>query len=242
MKTHQILFSAPMVRALLDGRKTQTRRLLRLPDSKGESRRGPWEASTIGGPGVFTSAGEPFPERACVWHPKTGTCVLPPYSVGDLLWVRETWAVGACAAGLSPAMLSPRCWLKDNGGLWYAARGEPTHPISTRGRWRPGIHMPRWASRLTLAVTEVRVQRLQEISEADAVAEGCPGCLGRNPDFPDEWDPHPIEEFQELWTSINGKRPGASWSDNPWIVALTFKVHRANVDAMPTPAQREVAA
>jgi hypothetical protein len=105
--------------------------------------------------------------------------------------------------------------------------------------WRPGIHMPRWASRLTLTVLDVRVQRLQDISEEDAIAEG----IGSNPvqegtwiDYPERtsaagWS-DPRKSFRSLWDSINGRREGASWNDNPWVVALSFCVERKNIDAV----------
>lgn len=103
-------------------------------------------------------------------------------------------------------------------------------------RIRPSIHMPRWASRLTLTVTDVRVERLQDISEADAIAEGCPvstmpGTIG-HPLCPVGFNEMgtPIYWFRELWNSING--PDA-WDANPWVVALTFDVARRNIDAVP---------
>ena len=100
------------------------------------------------------------------------------------------------------------------------------------GRLRPGMHMPRWASRLTLIVTDVRVERLQAITDEDARAEGCSGCLGPNPDFPDEWDPTPRKEFDQLWNTLHDK-PGTTWADNPWIYAVTFQVVRANINEIP---------
>lgn len=98
---------------------------------------------------------------------------------------------------------------------------------------RPSIHMPRWASRLTLIVTATKVEPIQAICEADAIAEGCKGRLGPNPDFPDEWDPTPQEEFRDLWISLHGPN---SWDANPEVVALTFTPHKLNIDAMPLAA------
>lgn len=189
MTVRPISFQAPMIRALLDGRKTQTRRL------------------------KFKA--EP----------------------GDLLWVRETWAAGKCAETLSPACLSPGFWRHENGGIWYAAGGDPRHPVTPRGKWRPSIYMPRWASRITLEVTEVRRERLQDITDDDAKAEGI-RWSGRSEGYsydPEDGGPGyhrsaPRESFLKLWNSINGKRPGAAWADNPLVTAISFRVHRCNVD------------
>lgn len=209
MTDRPILFSAPMIKALLAGRKTQTRRIIKpQPRRFSPEHERKWFAHAIP-----SGSHEGKPTEWTWWEgPPHGPSLYHMgdvrYAPGDLLWVREAWA--------------------DAGphGLRYYA----TDDVHDLRRKRPSIHMPRWASRLTLEVTQVRVQRLQEISEADAIAEGCPGRLGRNPDFPDEWDPHPVEEFRDLWAEINGKRPGATWADDPWIVALTFKVHHSNVD------------
>lgn len=227
MTVRPILFSAAMVLALLEGRKTQTRRVLKLPNANAEERRGPWEASTVGGPGCFTSKREPFAERPCLWHPKAGTTVVPPYAPGDLLWVRETWADA-----------SPH-------GIRYAA----TDDIHELRRKRSPLHMPRAASRLTLEVTGVKVERLQNICEEDAKAEGLkpitkdggrtikwgipdrdglPGSddLGWNWS---QWCVDPRDAFFTLWDKINGDSAHVA---NPWVVAITFKVHKANVDAL----------
>jgi len=186
-----------------------------------------------------------------IWMASVSPCVA------DRLWVRETWAVGACAEGLAPAELHPGFWSgerSDNGGLWYRAGGEPSHPVTPRGVWRAPIHMPRWASRLTLTVTDVRVQRLQDMegqhpSESDAIAEGIRAIhhgdgayyysAFRDDPHPKNWR-DPTDAFRELWDSLNGKRAGAAWNDNPWVVALTFSVALRNIDA-PVPSA-EVAA
>lgn len=221
MADRPIIFSAPMVLALLAGRKTQTRRLA-------------WRSDV--------------PARL---HEKTATPGTPigasPWQLakpGDRLWVRETVACGACARG-RPSHWAPSFWRREQGsaknpsGLWYQADGlEPETQITTRGRWVPSIHMPRWASRLTLTVTDVRVQRLQEISEADAKAEG----IYWSEDF-DGWtsgagadescDFHqrfPSIAFSKLWRRLHTEAP-ARWEDNPEVVALTFTVERRNIDA-----------
>jgi hypothetical protein len=212
-REHPILFSGPMVRALLLGTKTQTRRVVRLP-----SDRGAWEASTLGGPGVRHSDGTPAAEFTCLWNTTTGKALACPYGApGDRLWVREAWSYFGGAEYL---------YQQDRESVVYRTDGEEQNG---RGwTWRPSIHMPRWASRITLEVTEVRVQRLQDISEEDAQAEGAPrdhepcdhirrscediGCLG----------PTYRASFCELWDSINGDR--TPWKSNPWVWAISFRM------------------
>lgn len=220
MADRPILFSAPMIRALLAGTKTQTRRLLKPQPSK------PWD-------GLFHDRG-----RWWTGDSLTGEAIETlrvPYAHGDRLWVREAHYLtddGDTEYALFPA---------DEGGeiaehLEQIARMERDYPNpehwAKHKRLRPSIHMPRWASRLTLTVTEVRVQQLQEISEADVLAEGCP-C---DPDYHDTTadgsNPHmvrleawrwtsPRAWYHRLWDAING--PG-SWDANPWVVAVSFEV------------------
>lgn len=208
MTDRPILFSTPMVKALLKGEKTQTRRLAKRQD-------------------IFLRSGRPFVPTGL--HTELPFS-RPGWDVGDRLWVRETWA-------RYPIELNPQ-----PEDIWFRADGLSPPSDSTLHKWRPGIHMPRWASRLTLTVTHVRVQRLQDISEEDAQAEGIERrlndtyhgfyrdygkteqCYGNGVTFA-------RDSFRTLWTSINGKRPGASWDDNPWTVALTFTVAKRNIDA-----------
>lgn len=203
-----IIFSAPMVRALLDGRKTMTRRLAWYSNKK---------------------QGEHFIEkaRASAWQR-----VKP----GDRLWVREEFS-GAYSLRHKP----PREWPPNSEG-WYWADGEPRYGDWTKPK--PSIHMPRWASRLTLIVTATKIERLQAISDADAQAEGIVEDDGSEPDI---WyvpgsggteigrkmDPllanRPSKVFAGLWRALHG--PDA-WDANPEVVALTFTVHKQNIDAM----------
>lgn len=195
-----IIFSAPMVRALLEGRKTMTRRL----------------ATRSYVPRRFKNADVHAIEIASPWQR-----VKP----GDRLWVREGllrspehhWRYAADGTVIILLRTDPRV----SAMIAWAHHKE--------GDNAPSIHMPRWASRLTLIVVATKIERLQKISDADAVAEGCAGTLGPNPDFPDEWDPSPQEEFRELWGSLHGVD---SWDANPEVVALTFTVHKTNIDAM----------
>ncbi len=194
MKERPILFSAPMVRALLAGTKTQTRRALR---------NGTWWTPEHGvirmAPAGLACTG--FAHVAC------------PYGVpGDRLWVRETFAGSIAYERHGYA-------LKDWGNkLWYVADGEPRSGQWTRPR--PSIHMPRCLSRITLEVTGVRVERLQDISEADAQAEGCAlECM--TPTGGDSGSAiHGPGGYMALWESING--PG-SWDANPRVWVVEFR-------------------
>lgn len=207
-----IIFSRPMVRALLEGRKTQTRRIVKLP-TKGEYVRpdmGGWAATTVGGGNSFIvrrdGTREPARECVAIWNQTTGTCIAMNYQPGDRLWVRENWR--PIHSG-DPS----------RGAVYMADVGRDDT------KWRPSIHLPRWASRLTLIVTGVQVERLQEISEADAIAEGADPIVdhgtGSAPYL------HRIG-FEQLWCRIHGQ---GAWIANPFVVAVTFRVIKANVDA-----------
>lgn len=231
MTDHPILFSAPMVRALLEGRKTQTRRLITrarvfaTPECRAFTLKGAQleramqNASSfrhLGGNGWHWEA-DAFewqaPNTRTTWNAHIG------YAVGDVLWVREAFHV--CKGA--------QRW-KDGTVLYRADHGI-THGGSyiDCARWKPSIHMPRWASRITLRVTDVRVQRLQEISEEDARAEGVaydpakgfvvPGVAHPNPAFPYLSRPTAFEMFAALWDTVNGS---GAWGANPWVAAYSF--------------------
>lgn len=253
MSDKGIIFAAPMVCALLDGRKTQTRRLLKLPTKTHSGGpiyerpgMGGWAATTVGGDGSFyidkASGKRVYPaERAAIWHQTTGACVAAPYAVGDRLYVRESWRVDAHYDDLKPSDLG------GEEGVRYEADGAfgswtfgPRKP----GRIRPGMFMPRWASRLTLTITDVRVQRLQQCSEEDAIAEGVErnddprGTAWKSYETCPDGSPHPhavvpnrspLTSYRELWDSLHTK-DGERWQDNPWVVAVSFDVHRGNID------------
>lgn len=197
-----------MVRALLAGRKTQTRRLLRLPPAPEQL--GEWEASTIGGDGVTDSSGDPVPERACAWHTRSGTIAAARFVRGDRLYVREAHHITS-----GEQVIYRANWRED-----AEARGLENIPNESSMKWKPSIHMPRWASRLTLTVTDVRVQRLTDISVADIRAEGVEELLNVR-GLGTAWS--------TLWDTLHTK-PGERWDDNPWIVALTFTVEQRNID------------
>lgn len=182
-----MIFNGEMVRAILDGRKTQTRRLLKWKQTRfteiGEredGRRWPWSEDA---------------EHACdFWHP------CPFGTVGDRIWVRETFC--AVPDHEEPAGCS---------ALLYAADGNGQY-----GKWTPSIHMPRWASRITLEITGVRVERLASVSDEDAGKEGYPANPAPYGGTMDKW-----LWFRGLWDSIY---PDQSFKHNPWVWVIEFKV------------------
>lgn len=234
MKDRPILFSGPMVRALLAGTKTQTRRVVKpqprtMPD--GFLPRLYWPARdthmTHDGTG---RAFFQFEKRGNYdgQHTASGAFYCPYGQPGDRLWVRETWGISLCGSRVS---LKPDAWPEGwpVDKLRYAADG---HDIG-KACIRPSIHMPRWASRITLEITGVRVERLQDISEVDAKAEGIQKYTGYSQEGPEtcyHFDP-PSDNFihghdsaksayRDLWEQING--PG-SWDANPWVWVVEFR-------------------
>ena len=204
MAERPILMSARMVRAILAGTKRQTRRVVKPQpphdpqhdhvDAVGSLHR--WWAGRL-------TLGKQHEARCPFGQP------------GDLLWCRETWARDDEDGCL---MYRADLGRDANADAWEQGRIEGV----PRYRWRPSIHMPRWASRITLRVTDVRVERLGDISEADAVAEGIerrgPGWAWYTDAKAYTTDPR--TSYRDLWESING--PG-SWDANPWVWCLTFE-------------------
>lgn len=214
MADRGITFSAPMVRALLDGRKTQTRRLI-SPTKKDIA---PGQILRFEGPRIGGRAYR----------------FAPPHQPGDRLYVREHWKTTPAYDDLAPRDMGgeePLRYLADDATFnWAEADG------ALAGRHRQAMHMPRWASRLTLLVTDVRVQRLQEIGEADALAEGIVEHEATMTE-PAEYTIGPdsllysnaVEAYAALWDSLHTD-PGTRWEDNPWIYAVSFDVRRGNID------------
>lgn len=207
MKERPILFSAPMVRAILEGRKTQTRRVVK-----------PQPVYVLKSRGICSST------------PDWSNIIKCPYGQpGDRLWVRETHAI------------VPRTAYAHSEGVHQILRPNDDHDAAiyhegwerSQGgiRWRPSIHMPRWASRITLEITDVRVERLQEISYEDALAEGVSDMSAL---LHDDWQPlngesgnecarrlrWPQRLYKQLWESINGPD---SWDKNPWVWVVEFR-------------------
>jgi hypothetical protein len=195
-----------MVRAILEGRKNQTRRLLkRQPIDVITSERA---TRTIGGRKCWCAKLQENPPRGTMFACRYG-------EEGDQFWVREACILGNddCPTHQLGYPPGSACWCGDIARVRYAADGN--HADAEKAEaigWRPSIHMPRWASRLSLEITDVRVQRLQAISEADARAEG---CIARNPGDSAKG------AFERLWNDINGER--APWASNPFVWALSFK-------------------
>jgi len=201
MRERPILFNGPMVRAILAGHKTQTRRVVKNPPAGDLC-------------GTKWTLGYPASQHA-VWagfgNPEDPHYVRCPFGKpGDRLWVRESWQFeinALCAAQDS------------NGPFVYAADGDRAGR-RIDDRWRPSIHMPRWACRLVLEITAVRVERLQAITEADALAEGSMEWAGeqntpiRDLDTGDE-----RIAFAALWDSTGG-----TWDSNPWLWVIEFKL------------------
>lgn len=203
MRELPILFSAEMVRAILSGKKTQTRRLFRPQpaDHHWEGLTGHRHAVRL----MATSTG--LAARCSHWLGKHEDPAIqwvgsPFGTAGDRLWVRETWAA------LGAKNRAPFVYRAD------APRGER---VRVDAPWRPSIHMPRHASRLLLEVTEVHVQRLKDISDYDCRAEGCSGGHDSIPAYP--FSATPREHFGHLWRSIYGTD---SWESNPWVWVVEF--------------------
>lgn len=218
MTARPMMFSTPMVKAIRERRKWMTRRVVN--------------------PKMFISLGaDPDEPEDVVWQsdPRFAHCAVeygrcPHGMPGDQLWVKETWGlrsyyditdwISESVAGWNADDVLER-WMVD-----YRADGEIEGAY-----WRSAMYMPRWVSRTTLDVTAVRVERLQDISEEDAQAEGVDRdnepcdhvryscaevkCLG----------PGYRAAFGELWQSINGKREGCAWKDNPWVWVLSFRLN-----------------
>jgi hypothetical protein len=214
MKELPILFSGPMVRAILEGRKSQTRRVV-----KGLTPGHEHTGRSLTGLGYPASMGKWWAEFL---HSEPGSpiYVACPYGQpGDRLWVRETWCPAATSGYDAPSD-------GRDPSIWYRA----TDDGECEGPWSPSIFMPRWASRIELEVTGVRVERVQEISPLDAIAEGImeyePGAFHWEPWGPGtEYFRGPRDAFLTLWDSINAKR-GHGWDVNPWVWVVEFRVGR----------------
>lgn len=202
MKERPIPFGAPMVRALLAGTKKQTRRVVKLRN------------------GQYMPPSKRKDPNA--WMQMLRLC---PYGQpGDRLWVREHWRTYASLDDIPPRAIAP------GAGVQYEASGSNVigaESLHGMGKFRPGMFMPRWASRILLEITAVRVERLQDISEADARAEGIAafdvafaGDKRRDPLTQQHPTVRFADAFCDLWQSINGEQ---SWHENPWVWVIEFE-------------------
>ena len=195
MKERPILFSAPMVRAIIEGRKTQTRRVVKPVGNDDafvllDHGTGFWPYRSDDGESSITADGNEAPHYCPYGQP------------GDRLWVREAFH--------GYHWDQPRAVYRADGECQRVRTQIESYEV---GRWTPSIHMPRWASRITLEIVSVRVERLNAISVSDAIAEGYDGSVD------DPIDPS-VKWYAQLWESINGS---GSWAANPWVWVVEFK-------------------
>lgn len=212
MKERPILFSAPMVQAILAGNKTQTRRSIKPQPTVSENGGICWKNRCYG----VNTDGTPYLNVFIKNH-------CPYGQIGDQLWVRETFCP-----------IYPQDKNYNNGRpIEYDYKASYKHGdrlgdlIGEKKKWTPSIHMPRRASRIQLEITDVRIERLQDISEVDALAEGCrpiEGCKWHTWEEADAGIPmhdHTARDaFSGLWGAINGED---SWTENPWVWVIEFK-------------------
>jgi len=225
VKTRPIIFGAESVRAILEGRKTQTRRVMKPQ---------PWYEPGSFPPGVELLWWRWSAYAASASHDPPGVPSeqwfehCPYGKPGERLWVREAWDFAMGGAYSFDGYRSATY------GLSYAAGGgrfleyegksddDPYFELAdSRGGNRSPIFMPRWASRITLELTEVRVERLQEITEADAIAEGCT-ATSLHPHVSADEHESAREQYARVWDELNAKR-GFGWNLNPWVWVLSFK-------------------
>ncbi|HGL6668875.1 TPA: hypothetical protein ACKFNV_000239 [Klebsiella quasipneumoniae] len=213
MKERGMIFNGEMTRAILDGRKTQTRRPIKWKQTRfteiGEREDGsswPWSEDA---------------EHACdFWHP------CPFGAVGDRIWVREAFRVHSRATDVATLVYKAserNSWTEQTHRVPVAVCNKPATPE----KWTPSLHMPRWASRILLEITNVGVQRLQDISSGDAVREGIcqlPAsgryCLSPGDQYFGGASHSAKEVYSWLWSSIYGEE---SWKTNPWVWVIEFK-------------------
>ena len=254
MADRPISFVAEMVRALLreieapGTGKTQTRRVLKPQPTRTKDT-------------TLAMSSVPISQNDWSWPTRPGSVIVsmmpyPPkayleafpirYAPGDRLWVREAWKSDRAYDDLAPSEMGgdePLIYMADDEVQRWGGKPDA---LSRWGRYRQGMHMPRWASRITLHVTDVRVQRVQEIGEADAKAEGVQymhagyhdddevflNYLG-GPDFGGSRAAR--ESFRTLWDSLNASR-GYGWEANPWVAAIFFRPVLGNIDNLPSGA------
>lgn len=211
MKERGMIFNAEMVRALLDGRKTQTRRIVKGTDGAVKFCK-EWD---INGEEIFVVLGE---KDRTGMNPVLGAISCPFGAVGDRIWVRETFQGPLFDYDLMDSYCKDPTPFEKPEFCVYKADGVPAPEFYDADDelhccWRPSIHMPRWASRILLEITGVRVERLKSISDGDAIREGCSTADMKSGDCV-------ADVFARLWASIYGSD---SWNANPWVWVIEFK-------------------
>ena len=201
-----ILFNTAMIQAIIRREKTQTRRIMKVQPTK------PTHQITT----CMSTTGKNSQVGKHRWATVEGLNITDsddvyfscPYGeVDDLLWVRETWAAPFNEDDVKPSKLNNQLY------VWYRANNHNKSEVYLRGKWRPSIFMPRWACRIVLKIDKVRVERIRDISEEDAKAEGVPATLRESY----------ASGFERLWDSINFKR-GYGWDKNPWVWVVDFSI------------------
>ncbi|MBU6957186.1 hypothetical protein KRR23_05450 [Pseudomonas sp. CVAP len=226
IKERPILFSAPMVRAILEGQKTVTRRAMKIqPDDDASITVETYNVAVTNRHGGQEAGPEVF---GAWWRDGESGCKCPYGKPGDRLWVRETWFCDHFEVMRGPYLKPDDLDIgaaRDDGTLVYAADGLTPYELE-QPAWKPSIHMPRWVSRIPLEITDVRVERLQDIDEEQAQAEG----IGDHEFWcrqPYDQDGAPTcdcdsisyeESFQRLWNSTGG-----NWDANPFVWVVEFK-------------------
>lgn len=210
--------------------KTQTRRVVKLPHNNSL---GVWEPTTFGGPnGGRTAAGETIPEQGGIWHTRTADCLMCPYGQpGDRLWVREAWCHLSDVRTADPGgdALQRRVFYRaDYPGDTLMHDDDPAEKI----KWRSSRFMPRWASRVTLEIVSVRVERVQDVSYDDALSEGVNdyaaaitegvNAIGETPEQTARRLEWPQRQYRLQWDELNAAR-GFDWDVNPWVWRIEFR-------------------
>lgn len=216
MKERPIIFSAPMVRALLEGRKTQTRRVIKPQPQQLDTGKRYWQPRK-GNDLVYVDLDNGY----AWWEYAIAAQECPYGAVGDRLWVREThtyadinWSYDGGPELVAEVDVDYKAddarhsmSVSDEIATHVSQWIEDKEAMGNGDNWRPSIYMPRWASRITLEITNVRVERAQDISQVDAMQEGTQGK----------------HSYAVLWDTINAKR-GYGWDSNPWVWAITFRM------------------
>ncbi|WP_425311359.1 hypothetical protein [Klebsiella pneumoniae] len=216
MTERGMIFNGEMVRALLDGRKTQTRRIVKGTDSAVKFCK-EWN---INGEEVFVVLGK---KDHTGMNPVLGAISCPFGAVGNRIWVREAFRVHSRATDVATLVYKAserNSWTEQTHRVPVAVCNKPATPE----KWTPSLHMPRWASRILLEITDVRVERLNAINEPDAQAEGVAKLRGGFwKHYQPSWTQHQLSargSFVTLWKSIYGDE---SWNSNPWVWVIKFK-------------------